>query len=181
MKHRKSFLFFPFLLTLTFSLCFSAEITWQVFSGGGVNFSSNTNYILSGTCGQSMAGFSSGANNQMTTGFWNKKLSYTDVNDQENPLALPKEFALFQNYPNPFNPQTNIEYALPKASQVNLVVYNILGQKVRTLVDNFETAGLKKVIWDGKDERGNEIPSGIYFYKLKTANYSQTKKMIVLK
>jgi hypothetical protein len=181
MKHGTSFMFLPLILVFAFSLGFSADIDWQALSGGGISNSINVNYKLSGTVGQSLSGFSSGANNQLTSGFWNKKLSYTDVDDQENPSGLPKEFALFQNYPNPFNPQTNIEYALPKGSQVNLVVYNILGQKIRTLVDEFQNAGMKKVMWDGKDQRGNEIPSGIYFYKLKAENYSQTKKMVILK
>ena len=102
------------------------------------------------------------------------------VSDPKSPL-LPTAFSLSQNYPNPFNPETNIEYALPKDSQVTLIIYNILGQKVITLVDEHQIAGYKKVIWNGRDENGQEIASGAYFYRLKAGDFSQTRKMLMLK
>lgn len=86
-----------------------------------------------------------------------------------------------QNYPNPFNPVTTIEYYLPKSAEVKISVYNILGQKVSTLVNEYQTAGLRRVIWDGKDERGNSVASGIYFYKLSVPEFSKTKKMLLIK
>lgn len=104
----------------------------------------------------------------------------TDVREDGEP-DLISNFELLQNYPNPFNPQTKIGYTLPEESQVKLVVYNVLGQKVRTLVDEIQTAGYREVVWDGKDEKGKDVASGIYFYKLKVENFAQTKKMLLVK
>jgi hypothetical protein len=101
--------------------------------------------------------------------------------EEDEEINVPNLFALSQNYPNPFNPETQIEYALPKASQVKLTIYNLLGQKVTTLVDEFQTVGFKTVHWDGKDDQGTEVASGVYFYKLKAGDFSETKKMILLK
>ena len=88
---------------------------------------------------------------------------------------------LFQNYPNPFNPQTEIAYTLPEGSYVKLEIYNLLGQKVKVLVDEYQSAGTKKVVWDGRNENGEKVSSGIYFYRLDAGNYVQTKKMSLLK
>jgi flagellar hook assembly protein FlgD len=70
---------------------------------------------------------------------------------------------LSQNYPNPFNPQTSIRYALPQDAQVRLVIYNVLGQRVKTLVDESQSAGYKTEWWDGRDEKEDGVASGIYF------------------
>jgi len=94
---------------------------------------------------------------------------------------IPEGFQLQQNYPNPFNPQTEIAYSLPEGSYVKLTVYNILGQKVRVLVDEYQSAGIRKVTWDGRDERGERVASGIYLYKLQAEGLAQTKKMILTK
>jgi flagellar hook assembly protein FlgD len=94
---------------------------------------------------------------------------------------LPKAFSLSQNYPNPFNPETVIKYALPEDCDVELVIYNILGQQVKVLVNAYQNAGYKAVHWNGRDDGGNEIASGLYFYKIKTPKYSETKKMILLR
>lgn len=93
----------------------------------------------------------------------------------------PTAFQLYQNYPNPFNPQTQIRYDLPVAGQVELVVYNVLGQRVRTLVDGFQDIGRKSVTWDGHDDSGGEAASGIYFYKLKADGFQKTMKMVLVK
>jgi len=95
--------------------------------------------------------------------------------------GTPEAFELFQNYPNPFNPETEISYVLPTACFVELSVYNLLGQKVRTLVDESQSAGLKNVKWDGKDENGANAASGIYFYKIKAGEFTQSKKMVIIK
>lgn len=104
----------------------------------------------------------------------------TGISDQPA-QDLPKSFALLPNYPNPFNPETYIEYTLPADCQVTLAVYNILGQKVRTLINEHQPAGLKSVRWDGKDDSGNQVSAGVYFYSIKADNFSQAKKMILLK
>ena len=103
-----------------------------------------------------------------------------EVQDVNTP-AKPGVFSLAQNYPNPFNPKTMIRFALPKDSWVKLEVYNILGQKVKILVDEKLEAGVKEVEWDGKDSKGLEVASGIYFYKIKAYDFSDVKKMVMLK
>jgi len=95
--------------------------------------------------------------------------------------ALPTEFALSQNVPNPFNPTTDISFALPKDSKVSLAIYNVLGQHVKTLVDDYMRAGQQTVSWDGTDGTGRTVASGVYFYKLNANEFSQTKKMMMLK
>ena len=100
---------------------------------------------------------------------------------EESPATRPRGFALLQNYPNPFNPETEISYSLPEHSQVRLAIYNLMGQKVRILVDEYQAAGHKTVHWDGTDEDGNKVASGIYFYRIKAGKYAETKKMILMK
>ncbi len=85
------------------------------------------------------------------------------------------------NYPNPFNPTTHINFSLKKAGKVELVIYNINGQKVRTLVDGEMAADNHSVKWNGRDDRGNSVSSGTYFYRLQTSETSQTRKMLMLK
>lgn len=95
--------------------------------------------------------------------------------------ALPTEFSLSQNVPNPFNPSTVVAYALPKDARVNLSVYNVLGQHVKTLVDDMQRAGRQSVTWDGTDNNGSTVASGVYFYKLRAGDFTDTKKMLLLK
>jgi hypothetical protein len=100
----------------------------------------------------------------------------------ENSTAkIPDHFALAQNNPNPFNPETNIDYALSKNTDVKLTIYNILGEKVKVLVDEHQTAGYKKALWDGRDLNGEKVASGVYFYWLETKEFSEVKKMLLLK
>jgi predicted outer membrane repeat protein len=94
---------------------------------------------------------------------------------------LPGELKLHANYPNPFNPVTTLSYDLPVASNVCLEIYNITGQLVTTLADGWQEAGRHQVTWNSTDENGQPVASGIYFYQLKTADFVQSKKMILLK
>jgi hypothetical protein len=87
------------------------------------------------------------------------------------------EFNLHQNYPNPFNPQTTIEFETHKSGTVLLEIYNILGRSIRKLVNNTLPAGNYTVIWDGKNELGQKVPSGIYFYRLQMGGESSVRKM----
>jgi flagellar hook assembly protein FlgD len=86
-----------------------------------------------------------------------------------------------QNYPNPFNPTTSIEFSIPHSSKVELAIYNLKGQVVKTLVSRNLAAGNHIVNWNGKDNTGNQVSSGVYFYKLQTANANITKKMLLMK
>jgi len=89
---------------------------------------------------------------------------------------------LGQNYPNPFNPQTTIAFSIRKRSRVRIDVYNVAGERVRTLLDETRAAGsYTDVRWDGTDAVGSPVSSGVYFYKLAAADFSQTRKMVLLK
>jgi len=105
---------------------------------------------------------------------------FTDVAEEEE-TKVPLSFSLSQNHPNPFNSETVIEYSLPHESQVKIVIYNILGQKVRTLLDQRQSAGYKRVIWDAKNQKGKVVSTGIYFYRIETEEFVQTKRMLLLK
>ncbi len=95
---------------------------------------------------------------------------------------LPNNFSLGQNYPNPFNATTIIEFALPQAGEVKLELYNILGQKIRTLVDQELSPGYKQVIWDGTDQKGKQVASGIYFYRVRAeGKFTEAKRMLLVR
>ena len=100
------------------------------------------------------------------------------VDDTE---ILPTAYGLSQNFPNPFNPTTSIEFALPEASEVSLEIYNLLGQKVRTLVNGYVPAGYINTSWDGLNQNGKEVSSGTYIYRLQTAEQTFSKKMVLMK
>ncbi len=92
---------------------------------------------------------------------------------------VPRQFALKQNYPNPFNPETRIEYELAERAEVRLEIYNVLGQRVRTLVQGVQTTGAYHVTWDGKDGRGNMMSSGVYLCRLKAGKFVAVRKLVV--
>ncbi len=103
------------------------------------------------------------------------------VIDDEAIATLPETFSLDQNYPNPFNPTTTIRFALPEASDVLLEIYNVTGQKVRTLLNSNMTAGVHTLQWDATNERGAKVSSGIYIYRINAGTHQAMKKMILLK
>ena len=93
----------------------------------------------------------------------------------------PGAFALHENWPNPFNPETSIRFELAQGSAVQLAVFDALGQKVRTLVDGARAAGSYQVLWDGRNARGAQVSSGVYFYRLKAGDLTQMRRMLLLK
>lgn len=111
---------------------------------------------------------------------WEVKDPALDVRQQNSEL-LPVKFALEQNHPNPFNPSTVIEFALPQASMTNLSIYNILGQRISTLVDKELPAGFYQVTWDGTTDNGTMAATGIYFYRIEADKFQSTKKLMLLK
>jgi len=94
---------------------------------------------------------------------------------------LPTTYQLFGNYPNPFNPTTKISYDLPTSSHVSVEVFNVLGQLVRKLVDDQQNVGHYEIFWDGTDGNGTTVASGIYLYRLKAGEFTDTKKMMLMK
>jgi len=103
----------------------------------------------------------------------------TDISD--NDRIVPGKYNLSQNYPNPFNPSTTIEFTLATRSFVELSVYNVLGRKVRNLIGKELSAGAHSIKWNSVNESDENVASGIYFYKLNTGQFSDTKKMVVMK
>ena len=99
----------------------------------------------------------------------------------ESFVEIPSGFALFQNYPNPFNPVTHIAYDLPGDSRVELSIYNLLGQKIRTLVNRDMSGGHHVAVWDGNDDLGSPVSTGIYFYRIRADDFKESRKMILLK
>ena len=93
----------------------------------------------------------------------------------------PENFRIYQNYPNPFNPNTLIRYDLEQESFVNIAIHNMLGQKVKTLVNNLQSAGSKSISWDATNKKSESMPAGLYFYKIKIDQQIKIKKMTLLK
>lgn len=105
----------------------------------------------------------------------------TGIKDEEE-TTLVNSFVLSQNYPNPFNPETTIQYELPRTSDVRLVIYNVHGQEIKTLVDGERKSGVHLIHWNGLDNTGNQVASGIYFYRLETTNqFFRVKKLTLLR
>lgn len=107
----------------------------------------------------------------------------TSVNSEKNDLSVPRKFHLHQNYPNPFNPHTNIDFEIYQPTVINLYIYNLLGEKVRTLISNSKFSnGVYKSSWNGKNDFGIKAPGGIYFCRLETSTgYHKVRKMLLLK
>jgi len=101
--------------------------------------------------------------------------------EQPDLTSVLVDYQLFQNYPNPFNPVTTIHYRLASKTDINISVYDMLGNHVKTLKNNTQTAGEYRIVWDGSSENGNQVSAGIYFYQLQTGNFTQTRRMIYLK
>jgi hypothetical protein len=96
-------------------------------------------------------------------------------------VAVPAEFNLSQNYPNPFNPSTIINYSVPQKTTVKLVVYDILGKEVRTLVNSERDAGTYNIKWNGLNNNGQPVSTGIYIYRIQAGDFVQERKMILMK
>ncbi len=112
----------------------------------------------------------------------NLVVQVTTETEEESKTNLPDHFELFQNYPNPFNPETVIKYQLPVASKLTIKIYDLLGNEIRTLVDGKQPAGSHSAIWDGRNNSGKSVSSGIYFYQINAnGEFKQTKRMLLLR
>ena len=146
----------------------------SVFGNGGGNLS-GANQNIRGTVGQTLIGKTENTTYKLHIGFW-----YTidwiisDVNTADD--LLPIKFELYQNYPNPFNPVTTIRYALPTETDVLMEVYNLLGQRIKTLVNQKMSAGYHDVTFGS-----GTLPSGCYIYRMRTDGFHDVKRMIMMK
>jgi len=108
-------------------------------------------------------------------------LDYVNRTTEEILSNIPSEFSLGQNYPNPFNPITKMDYTLPKRSRVIISIYNVLGQEIVNLVNEEQDFGYHSITWNGTDQLGRQMASGVYFTRMVSETFSQTKKMLLLK
>jgi hypothetical protein len=95
--------------------------------------------------------------------------------------TVPQSFVLHQNYPNPFNPITQIKYELPKASLVNITIYDMMGRIVNNLASSRQAAGYKSVLWNATNDAGQPVSAGLYLYTIQAGDFKQVKKMVLLK
>lgn len=156
-----------------------ALLQFDAITSGGIP-SSAGNINLNGSIGQVATTSSEGDEVQSFAGLWSSFYAtdlITDIEREElPPNNVPEKFSLYRNYPNPFNPTTRISYGLPEASYVNLTVYNMLGQRVRVLVNEHQKAGRYETTFFARG-----LASGIYLYRLRTDNFVQERKMTLLK
>ena len=103
----------------------------------------------------------------------------TSIADHQ--LLTPDGFSLYQNYPNPFNSSTMLHYDLPQKSHVTIVIYDMLGGHIRSIVSGMQDAGYNSVTWDGKDDLGKPVSSGVYLYQIRAGDFTKTSRMVLLK
>ena len=99
----------------------------------------------------------------------------------DDDVTIPEQYTLHQNYPNPFNPRTSVRYDLPDNERVNIIIYDMLGRQVKQLVDEYQDAGFKSIIWDATNDFGKPAATGVYLCKIQAGDFVQTKKMVLLK
>ena len=144
--------------------------------GNGCVVSANLNHKIAGLAGQVFIGSTVNSQYGSHSGLWRPIEYITPIEDFGDLLSIPKKFELKQNYPNPFNPLTHISYAVPKKSHVRLEIYNILGQRINTLVDAEKKPGYYTVQFNGYS-----FSSGLYIYRLQADGFHEVKRMILIK
>lgn len=151
---------------------------------GAGGFTNSVDTRVGVTLGQTFGGIASDALNAGGIGFWYTTLdAITIVSSSIERLGeeIPETYELHQNYPNPFNPTTRIKYGLPESGHVRLTVYNVLGQLISIIVSKEQTAGYYEVTWDAMTDTGIQVPSGLYFLRLETSDFSSTRSMVFQK
>lgn len=137
-----------------------------------------------GTVGQSTPiGTGSAAGKVLYAGFWDRISTSSGVEDDgaDGGLVEVRETKLLQNIPNPFNPLTTIQYSVAKQGPVDLTIFSVAGERIRTVVHDYHYPGLFSAVWDGRDEQGETVSSGVYFYRMTAGDYSGVRKMLILK
>ena len=105
----------------------------------------------------------------------------TSVDSTSHNNNLPTKYTLYHNYSNPFNPSTKIRFDVPRQSEVKIVIYNVLGQRIRTLIDREMAPGTCIEAWNGRDNNGIQVASGVYFYRMQAGRFLNTKKLLILR
>ena len=168
-------------VTVSLSQAQVYELKNDVIDDGGTKMTSS-GYILRGSFGQPTIGKISSANYIAYIGFWHPYPIGPGI--EEDLLfsrSIPIVFSLSQNYPNPVTRSTTIKYGLPQETDVDIRVFNSAGQQIRTLVKENQDPGYYKVNWDLRGVSGDQMPSGVYFYRIRAGNFVQTRKMVILR
>jgi len=153
----------------------------SVFDESG-SFSRSIGYTVVDATGQSSPlDICASTNYSESSGFWGRGGTMPTAVGESNEEIIPATFHLFQNFPNPFNPETKIRFALTQSSHVVINIYNTLGQQIVTLVDAQYAAGFHNVRWDGKNRNGTQVSSGVYLYRIQAGEFSQLRKMILIR
>ncbi|UCF64287.1 MAG: T9SS type A sorting domain-containing protein [bacterium] len=183
------------IFSLLFLLCFvfystawsqgNYRLVTYAIGSGGINGSVSASYRMGGTVGQPMVGSMTGSQNTLYTGFWYPPVVWVGIEDWQQDV-MPTIFELYQNYPNPFNPSTTISYALPFGSQVSIEIFNVVGQRVRVLMNEQQNPGYYDIVWDGQSDSRNAVSSGVYVYRMyaKGSNgeqFTETRKMLFVR
>ncbi len=163
------------LVVCVYAASAQTQITSQVISNGGTRME-NGSYHLIGTVGQPSIGSGSDASHTLNAGFWAQTGVLITGLEQIEKDILPASFRLEQNYPNPFNPTTTIHFALPKRAQITIKLFDLLGREIATLVEDKLNGGVHQINFEAAG-----LPSGLYFYTMKTSGFSASKKLTILK
>ena len=168
----KSALMFDFPFEITPSGFSDSEVKLELLHGGQILGAFKVLFSFSGV----------GGTNSPALGKAGTPVNKSESTVEEKSAAkMPTEYALRQNYPNPFNPATNIHFQLPENNWVVLSVYDLLGREIKTLINSGVSAGLHVVSWDGTNDEGKVVPTGVYVYRLTTSHFVSTKKMIIVR
>lgn len=168
----------------------SYKLVWSTLnSGGSTESATSANYTLKDAIGQPIVGEASSENYSASSGFWSAPQAQQVMGVEEKLITgfNTHETRLFQNYPNPFNTHTAISYSLAmstvdgRPTAVSLKIFDLSGRLVKTFDLTNNERSINQVVWNGRDEQGQKVAPGIYFYKLETQGYKSTKKMILLR
>jgi len=189
MRIRSGYVLFFLFLTAACPIAFCQQGNMALISNGGGfgTAQSGRNGILVSSLGQTFVGAAQHGNTFLEAGFLVLPFLRGSMAKAGGEEGVPLTYALSQNFPNPFNPSTTIRYKLPHKSYVTIWIYNVLGQKVTTLVDQQEEAGRYAVVWKGRNDAGVQLSSGVYFYRFEAENlnshmaFASLKKMMLLK
>ena len=171
------------LLAAVYPLTVGAQnsaVPWSAFNmGAGVSTAAGT--AVASVAGEVLVGSSAGENTRATSGILVVVLQQRSALSVDEVGALPTAYALYQNYPNPFNPSTTLEFDLPEATDIRIVVYDLLGREVVRLVNQRLEAGYQQLVWNGRDARGRELPTGMYIVLMTTPKFRKSIKLVMLK
>jgi hypothetical protein len=170
------------------ALCISAACSYgyileaDVIDGGGTKMTS-ASHILKGSVAQFTIGKIANSNYTAYIGFWHPPYAVGPgiAEDLVFYRSLPRVFSLSQNFPNPVVNSTTIKYALPREGFVDVRVFNNAGQEIRTLVSETQPPGYYRIQWDLKGVSGEDLPNGVYFYRMRAASFTGSRKLVILR